>query len=155
MKRNRNRNRQRNGALALLLLVPPLSCGFTDGSDPNPCNDNVPAACGDIGHCVLDTDQYLQGQFPGSQSFVVRTDNPKTVTFSFTFDNRIAAGTHLTLTSTEPDCSATATYTSQGDLFELAGPSGVVSFPIQMIEAGDHLIQFSSDSYCSYELRYQ
>jgi hypothetical protein len=142
-------------ALSLLVFLVIASCGFTSGSNPNPCNENVPGACGDTAHCVLDSDQYLSGQFPGSQSFIVRTQLPQTVTFSFVFDDRVAAGTGLTLTSTEPDCSATSTYASQGDLFELAGPSGVLSFPIRMSEAGDHLVQFNSDAYCSYELRYQ
>jgi len=132
-----------------------LACDFTSGHDPNPCNQNIPAACGDMGHCVLQSDQYLQGSFPGSQTFIVRTTQPETVTFQFTFTNRETPGTGLTLTSTEPDCSQQSSYTSMGDLFELAGSSGVISFPIQMIEAGDHLVQFQSDAYCNYEMLYQ
>jgi hypothetical protein len=132
-----------------------FACDFTGTRSLNQCNQDVPAACGGTGHCVLDSDQYLQGSFPGSQTFIVRTDHPQTVTFSFTFDNRVTPGTGLSLTSTEPDCSEQSSYTSQGDLFELAGPSGVISFPIQMIEAGDHLVQFQSDAYCNYEMLYQ
>jgi len=141
--------------LALALAPATLSCGVTAGDSVNPCDDDIPAACGETGHCVLDGDQYLTGQFPGSQSFIVRTQGPQVVTFSFTFDNRVSAGTGLTLTSTEPDCSGNSTYASQGDLFEDSGSSGVLSFPISMTEAGDHLVQFSSDAYCSYDLVYQ
>jgi hypothetical protein len=140
-------------ALAGAFLL--LSCGVTAGDDLNTCNANIPAACGTIAHCVLDTDQYLQGQFPGSNSFVITTANPEMVTFSFEFTNRISAGTTLTLTSTEPDCSERSIYMNPGDIFQLAGASGVLSFPITMTEAGDHLIQFSSDAYCSYQLAYQ
>ncbi len=132
-----------------------LACDFASGKSPNACNENIPAACGGMGHCVLDGDQYLQGSFPGSQTFIVRTDHPQTVTFSFTFENRETPGTGLQLTSTEPDCSQQSSYTSQGDLFEQAGASGVISFPIQMIEAGDHLVHFQSDAYCNYEMLYQ
>lgn len=132
-----------------------LACDFTSGKTLNPCDENIPAACGSMGHCVLDSDQYLQGSFPGSQTFIVRTANPQTVTFSFTFENRETPGTGLQLTSTEPDCSEQSSYTSQGDLFEQAGSSGVISFPIQMIEAGDHLVTFHSDAYCNYEMLYQ
>jgi hypothetical protein len=132
-----------------------VSCGVTSGDDENPCNQNIPAACGTIAHCVLDSDQFLQGQFPGSQSFVVTTQAPEMVTFSFTFSDRISAGTTLVLTSTEPDCSERSTYMNPADIFQLSGASGVLSFPITMTEPGDHLIQFSSNAYCSYQLVYQ
>jgi hypothetical protein len=132
-----------------------LGCGFAAEKSPNACTENIPAACGETAHCVLDSDQYLQGIFPGTQSFIVRTSAPRAVTFSFTFLNRETPGMGLTLTSTEPDCSEQSSYTSQGDLFELSGQSGVLSFPIQMVEAGDHLVQFQSDAYCNYEMLYQ
>jgi hypothetical protein len=131
------------------------SCGVTAGDGVNPCDQNIPAACGTIAHCVLDNDEYLQGQFPGSNSFVVNTVGPQMVTFSFQFTDRVSAGTTLTLTSTEPDCCERSTYMNPGDIFQLAGASGVLSFPITMTQAGDHLIQFSSDAYCSYQLSYQ
>ena len=140
---------------ALVSLPLALSCGFSSGTSLNPCADTVPAACGDTAHCVLDDSQYLHGSFPGAQSFIVRTTGPRTVSFSFVFENRVSPGTVLTLTSTEPDCSEQYSYASQGDLFELAGASGVLSFPIQMTNAGDHLVQFQADAYCSYELRYK
>jgi hypothetical protein len=141
--------------LPAVLFVCGVCCGSSSGSGLNPCNDTIPAACGQTAHCVLDSDQFLQGELPATQTFIVRTTGPKTVTFSFTFDDREAAGTGLTLTSTEPDCSQQSSYSSQGDLFELAGSSGVLSFPIQMTETGDHLVQFKSDAYCSYQLSYQ
>ena len=140
-------------AVALAGLV--LSCDFTSGTSLNQCADTIPAACGNTAHCVMTNSQYLQGEFPGAQTFILRTDNPVTVTFEFVFQNRISPGTQLSLTSTEPDCAGQSSYTSQGDLFELAGASGILKFPIELMSAGDHLVQFSSDSYCSYELRYQ
>ena len=66
---------------------------------------------------------------------MIRTTAPEQVTFSFTFNDRVSPGTGLTLTSTEPDCSEKSTYQSHGDLFELAGASGIVSFPITMKQA--------------------
>ncbi len=146
--------RRRLGA-ALAGTVILMSCGVTAGDSFNQCQDNIPAACGNIAHCVLGSDQYLQGEFPGSQMLVIRTQAPQQVTFSFAFTDRISAGTSLTLSSTEPDCSEKATYTSHGDLFKLAGASGILSFSLTLTEAGDHLIQFSSDAYCSYQFVYQ
>jgi hypothetical protein len=142
-------------AWAALLAGLVLSCDFTSGTSLNTCQDTIPAACGNTAHCLLGSDQYLQGQFPGAQTFTLRTTSPQTVTFSFAFQNRISPGTQLSLTSTEPDCAGQSSYTSNGDLFELAGASGILSFPIQLMSSGDHLVQFSSDAYCSYELRYQ
>jgi hypothetical protein len=144
--------------MRLLLAALPaflLACDFTSSHDPNTCTEDIPAACGGMGHCVLQSNQYLSGSFPGAQTFIIRTDQPRSVTFQFTFTNRETPGTGLSLTSTEPDCSEQSSYTSMGDLFELAGASGVISFPIQMIEAGDHLVQFHSDAYCNYEMLYQ
>jgi hypothetical protein len=137
------------GAVAL------VSCGVAAGDSVNQCQDSIPAPCGTIAHCVLDSDQYLSGQFPSSQVFILRTTTAVRVTFSFQFDDRVSAGTGLSLTASEPDCSEQVSYTSQGDLFEISGASGVLSFPITMTQPGDHLIQFSSDAYCSYELAYQ
>jgi len=132
-----------------------MSCGVTAGNSLNACQDSIPAPCGAIAHCVLDSDQYLQGNFPSSQTFIIHTATPQQVTFSFQFNDRISAGTGFTLTSSEPDCSEQSEYTSMGDLFELSGASGVLSFPITMTEPGDHLIRFNSDAYCSYQLVYQ
>ena len=138
-----------------ILLVLLAACGVTAGDSLNQCTETIPSACGEEGHCTLASDQYLQGQFPSTQIFIIHTATPALVPFSFEFTNRISAGTTLSLTSTEPDCSGESSYTSPGDLFQTAGPSGVLSFPITMMQAGDHLIQFSSDAYCSYALAYQ
>jgi len=140
-------------ALAATVLL--VSCGVTAGDSLNPCTESVPSACGMTARCVLGSNEYLSGQFPGSQTFVLRTTNPEQVTFSFDFGNRVSPGTTLTLSATEPDCSETSTHTSQGDIFQLAGASGILSFPITLTEPGDHMIQFSSDAYCSYDLAYQ
>ena len=146
---------RRGLAPALMGIFILLSCGVTAGDSVNVCNASIPAPCGSIAHCALDSDQYLSGHFPGSQTFILRTTTPQRVTFFFQFDDRISAGTVLSLTSSEPDCAEQSSYTSQGDLFSLSGATGVLSFPITMTEPGDHLIQFSSDAYCSYQLAYQ
>ena len=145
--------RQVGAALAGTVIL--ISCGVTGTDSLNTCQESFPAPCGSIAHCVLADNEYLQGTFPGSQIFVIRTTTPTRLTFSFEFTNRISAGTTLTLSSAEPDCSERSVYTSQSDIFMLAGASGILSFPLTMAEAGDHLIQFNSDAYCSYQLVYQ
>ena len=139
----------------LVLATAGIGCDFTSGVNLNACADSIPAPCGAIAHCAMADSDYIQGSFPGSQTIIVRTSVPKTITFKFSFTNREAAGTGLTLTSTEPSCSEQSSYSSQGDLFELAGSEGILSFPIQVTTAGDHLVQFQSDAYCTYEMRYQ
>jgi hypothetical protein len=142
-------------ALVAALTVAVLACGVTGTNAPNPCTGSVPGPCNMIGECVLDSDQYITGQFPSTRQFIIHTDNAQLVTFSFQFNDRVSAGTMLTLTSFEPDCNQQSSYTSMGDLFTDSGASGVLSFPITMQQPGDHLITFSSDSYCSYDLSYQ
>jgi hypothetical protein len=132
-----------------------FACDSTAGGSLNACQDNIPAPCGAVAHCVLDSSEFLSGQFPGSQVFIVRAEAPEMITFSFEFTNRISAGTFLNLTSTEPDCSERSTYMNTSDIFQMAGANGILSFPITMTEPGDHLVQFSSDAYCSYQLSYQ
>jgi len=139
----------------LALTVVATACDFTSGANLNVCTESIPAPCGAIAHCVMADSDYVHGTFPGAQTLIVRTSVPKTITFSFTFTDRNAAGTGLTLTSTEPDCSQQSSYSSQGDLFEIAGPDGILSFPIEMTTAGDHLVQFQSDAYCTYDMRYE
>jgi hypothetical protein len=131
---------------------------FTSGRGANVCQDTIPAACGNTAHCVLTPSQFLQGKFPGSNVFIVRTDGAQTVTFDFLLADRESSGSRLDITSTEPNCSQQSSYASETlnpDIFMLAGPDGVLSIPIRMATAGDHLVQFNSDAYCSYTLRYE
>jgi hypothetical protein len=143
------------GALFLVACEDPTL--FTSGSSEISCHDTIPSVCGKTAHCVIDGNHYLKGTFPGAEQFVVRTTGAETLTFEFLLDDRMSSGTMLKLTSTEPDCALQTTYNSADmsrDIFQLAGASGILSFPIRIEMPGDHLVEFSSDAYCSYVMKY-
>jgi hypothetical protein len=140
------------------LLLALGACGnesfFTLGRDRVVCEDNIPTACGATARCVLDTGQYLDGQFPGARRFIVRTPAEADLKFEIYLDDRHAPGTSLQLVVSEPSCSEKTTYDSAGvDIFRSAGADGILSMNAHATRAGDHLVELSSDAYCSYVLR--
>jgi hypothetical protein len=104
---------------------------------------------------VLDTSHYLDGDFPSARRFIVRTMGEADVKFEIYLDNRHAPGTTLRLVVSEPSCNEKATYDSAGvDIFRAAGMDGIIGIPIHTTQPGDHLVELSSDAYCSYVLRF-
>jgi len=148
------------GKWALALFLPVLgTCNnesfFTMGRDRVVCEDNIPTACGATARCVLDTGHYLDGQFPGARRFIVRTTAEADLNFELYLDDRHAPGTSLQLVVSEPNCGEKSSYDSAGvNIFTSAGADGILSMPIHTIRAGDHLVELSSDAYCSYALRF-
>jgi hypothetical protein len=128
---------------------------FTMGRDRIVCEDSIPTACGATARCVLDTGHYLNGQFPSARRFIVRTMAEADLKFELYLDDRHAPGTSLQLVVSEPSCSEKASYDSAGvDIFTSAGADGILGIPAHTTRAGDHLVELSSDAYCSYALRF-
>ena len=119
------------------------------------CEDSIPTACGTTARCVLDTSHYLDGNFPSARRFIVRTMGESDLKFEIYLDNRHAPGTSLRLEVSEPSCNEKATFDSAGaDIFREAGEDGIIAMPIHTTRPGDHLVELSSDAYCSYVLRF-
>lgn len=142
-----------------LALVGMAACSdstfFTLGRDRTVCEDNIPSACGATARCVLDTSHYLDGDFPSARRFIVRTMGEADLKFEIYLDNRHAPGTSLRLVVSEPSCSEKESYDSAGvDIFQQAGDDGIIAIPIHTTRPGDHLVELSSDAYCSYILRF-
>jgi hypothetical protein len=128
---------------------------FTRGRDRTVCADTIPTACGATARCVLDTSHYIDGDFPGSRRFIVRTKGEAELNFEIYLDERHAPGTSLRLEVSEPSCNEKSTFDSAGtDIFVRAGSDGVLSMPLHVLRPGDHLVELSSDAYCSYALRF-
>ena len=128
---------------------------FTLGRDNMVCEDSIPTACGATARCVLDTGHYLAGDFPSARRFIVRTMGEADLKFEIYLDNRHAPGTSLRLDVSEPSCNDKQTYDSAGaDIFRQAGMDGIIGIPIHTTRPGDHLVELSSDAYCSYVLRF-
>ena len=127
---------------------------FTLERDRTVCEDSIPTACGTTARCVLDTSHYLDGDFPSARRFIVRTMGESDLKFEIYLDNRHAPGTSLRLEVSEPSCNEKQLFDSAGaDIFQRAGASGIIAMPIHTTRPGDHLVELSSDAYCSYVLR--
>jgi hypothetical protein len=128
---------------------------FTLGRDRTVCEDSIPTACGATARCVLDTSHYLDGEFHSGRRFIVRTMGEADLKFEIYLDERHAPGTSLRLEVSEPSCNEKSTYDSAGtDIFRNAGADGILAIPMHTTRPGDHLVELSSDSYCSYVLRF-
>jgi len=127
---------------------------FTVGRDRLTCEDSIPTACGSTARCVLDDEHYLDGQFPSARRFIVRTAGEVDLKFEIYLDDRHTPGTSLRLEVSEPSCNEKSTYDSAGkDIFQSSGADGILAIPLHVVRPGDHLVELSSDAYCSYVLR--
>lgn len=128
---------------------------FTIGRDPLVCEASIPTACETTARCTLDTSHYIQGRFPGSERFIVRTDGAAKLNFEVLLLNQKTPGSEFILTVHEPNCSDRYTYDSGGrDLYRLADVNGVLQIPMSVARAGDHFVELVSDAFCDYALKY-
>jgi hypothetical protein len=140
-------------ALALACACQETSV-FTQGRELQICEDSIPSACGAMARCVLDRDHYLEGRFPGAQRFAIHTTGETELKFDILLEERHSPGTSLRLQVFEPTCTEKSLYDSAGkDIFQDVGNDGVLSIPVRVHEAGDHLVELSADAYCSYKLK--
>lgn len=147
-------------SLVTLASALALSCHdnavFTAGLEAQVCEDSIPSACGAMARCVLDTDHYLEGRFPGAQRFAIHTAGETDLRFDILLGERHSPGTFLRLQVSEPTCVEKSIHDSAGkDIFQEAGPDGYLSIHVHVREPGDHLVELSSDAYCSYQLRFE
>ncbi len=147
---------------ALLLAttaVTAVSCSLSDTFTADhtlvTCTENIPAACGANAHCTLESDQYLEGTFPGSNTFIVTTNGPATINFQLLLTAEKSSGTDLSLLVYEPNCSDQYSFDTNGrDIFGLLDSQGVLTIPITVQLPGDHWVGFDSDAFCNYDLLY-
>jgi hypothetical protein len=148
------------GPAFVLALALPTACQdgslFTSGLDPQVCEDSIPSACGAMARCVLDSEHYLEGRFPGAQRFAIHTTGETDLHVDVLLKDRVSPGTSLRLQVSEPNCVEKSLYDSAGkDIFQDTGPDGTLTIPVHVTEPGDHLVEISADAYCSYQLRFE
>jgi hypothetical protein len=117
------------------------------------CGQVHPACDGSAG-CILDSDEYLEGDLPGSPRFLVVTDSEALVRVSILFTEQGSPGADTRLTFYEPDCIDRFEWTSDGvDLFRDAGPDAIFEVTGRVARLGEHLVQLRSDAVAHYHLR--
>jgi len=127
---------------------------FTLGRTSNPCTDSVPV-CDDIAACVLSSDQYLHGLFPGGQRLIVPTeiDQAHLITRFLLVEQRYA-GTEILVRAYSTDCGDYDEGHAEGvDLFELAGDDGIIEYGLDVSGLGDHMVELYSDMSADFMFR--
>lgn len=142
--------------LGLLLLNGCQSAedAFTDGRIEQLCDRSVPV-CNSQASCVLSTDQYLEGAFPGGLKIIVRTETDEATLIVRTLltDPRFP-GTEYQVAAYDTGCSVPEEVLIQDqDLFDLAGDDGVIEHHLQVTGRGDHLVELFSDMSASFLFR--
>jgi hypothetical protein len=141
-------------AAALFILPACEVQTFTIGLEREPCEANVPTACGAVAHCVLDAEHYLDGEFPSSRRFIIRTDGEESFELQLLIFDERTPGTELLVIVHEPSCGERYTWDSGGrDLFRMTGSDGVLRVPFHVLHRGDHLVEITSDANARYALK--
>lgn len=147
-------------SLGVLLLAAGAGAGcgvqagdFIKGADHDPCQANIPV-CQTTAGCAMNEATYLEGDFPGLQTFVVSTPADTDVEVRIFFDTRRHPGEDTEIRWYEPGCANYYVWESQGiDLFSKAGSDRVFSQTRKVRMDGDHLIEIYSDATCHYYMR--
>lgn len=149
-------------ASTLVVLALALACAcqensvFALGLEAQVCEDSIPSACGAMARCMLDRDHYLEGRFPGAQRFAIHTTSETDLTFEVLLEDRHSPGSFLRLQVSEPTCMEKSLYDSGGkDIFQDTATDGVLKIPVRLRQPGDHLVELSSDAYCSYKIKFE
>ncbi len=152
-----NRRRVFYSIVGLLLIS---ACGldegdFIAGADEVSCQENIPV-CETTAGCLMGESTYIEGDLPGTISFVVTTPANTTIVVKLFFETEINPGENTTIIWYEPGCGGNIqSYQSGGvdDIFSMAGGDRVFSQEKTVSQAGDHLIEIVSDAYVHYFAR--
>ena len=126
---------------------------FAQGRLENPCAGSIPV-CSFRASCVLGRQDFLSGQLPGGQRFVVQADPlDRQVVIRLLFTEMIYPGTEFLLNLYTPGCGNFETeHIIDKDLFARAGDDRIVTFIMPIEEEGDHLLEVYSDMSAAYLL---
>jgi len=140
---------------ALLVLVgcPDSADQFTAGRLLDPCNGSWPVCTTNAG-CFVGNSYYLEGQFPGSRRFIVRTDGQASVKISLYLVTEAAVGDTLRVEWNDSACGTKMVEEVTGtSFFQDIEASGSWSRVKNVFQAGDHLIEVTCGSTAEYLLK--
>ncbi len=142
----------------LLVSTFALACGgrkaqFIEGRVKDSCDRNWPI-CNQIAGCLLGTQSYIEGRFPGSGKFIVQLAEASTVRVHIFVEDVRAAGQETAINFFETGCTDRVRQSATGRV--LVGENdqlGEFAREADLFGVGDHLISFSSDTDCRYTLK--
>lgn len=140
-------------ALLLLSGCPDAADQFTNGRLLDPCNGSWPV-CTTTAGCFVGNAYYLEGQFPGTRRFIVRTDGQASIALSVFLTTQGAVGHDLQLVWNDAACGTMQIETIDGQaFFKEVETEGLLVRTKNVFQAGDHLIEVSSDTTAEYLLK--
>lgn len=124
---------------------------FTSGRIENRCDNAIPVCSAQAG-CILNSDQFLRGEFPGAQLVIVRSEVEKArLVVRFLLFDQTYPSTMLQVKAYAPGCGEFDEEISKDrNLFDLAGDDGVIEYHLEMNGIGDHLVEFFSDMHAGF-----
>ena len=148
----------RSAVSVLAIVAIFVGCGGGDSvltfdKTLDPCEEDLPPACGTAPRCLLNASHYVNGKFPGGRQFVVHTKGAAKLNIQIQLTQQRSPGTDLVVKVFESDCSNTYSWDSAGrDLFRIADQDGIIIIPIDVSREGDHPITLTTDAYSGYTL---
>ncbi|MGC4121472.1 MAG: hypothetical protein QM765_44235 [Myxococcales bacterium] len=140
-------------ALLSLSGCPDSADQFTAGRLLDPCNSSWPV-CTTTAGCFVGNSYYLEGQFPGTRRFIVRTDGQASITISLYLKSQGAAGENLRIEWNDAACGNKTVEEVDGKaFFKEMEAEGSLRRTHNVYRAGDHLIEVTCDSTAEYLLK--
>lgn len=126
---------------------------FTEGRLEDPCNGSIPV-CRTQAGCVLETDEYFRGVFPGGVRKIVRSDTDKSkLVVRLLLTEPLFPGTELLVQAYASGCGTfKEEHVQNVDLFDFAGDDRLIEFELELEGRGDHLLEIFSDMSSDYIL---
>jgi hypothetical protein len=117
------------------------------------CNDSWPV-CDGYASCLLGSESYTQGNFPGAGRVIIQTVAASNVELSFLLTDLTAAGGTFSLVFYEPGCTASVMTNVDGQVVAAESQAiGVFARSAQLNTAGYHLVTYQSTTQASYLLK--
>jgi hypothetical protein len=117
------------------------------------CNTSWPV-CDGVASCLLGSESYTQGNFPGSGRVIVQTVAASNITLSFLFSDLTAAGETFSIVWYEPGCTSTVRADVDGQVVAAESQAiGIFSRSAQLNVAGYHLVTYQTTTQASYLMK--
>ena len=151
---------RRNAQMAASLFFAMLlgACGgsredFIGPRVKDPCDATWPV-CSQVAGCILGTERYAEGRFPGQGQFIVQVPEAATVKVSFFLEDVTSAGEETVVLFHEEGCRARTREAADGrTVQDLMEKFGEFTREADLTGVGDHLIEFESDMQARYVVK--
>ncbi|QQR45735.1 hypothetical protein JKA73_06275 [Myxococcus xanthus] len=110
--------------------------------------------CDRVAGCILGSESYSEGRFPGRQQLIVQLKEASTVKVSLFLEDVAAAGSETVVQFHEEGCRARIRRATEGRaVLDVMERQGAFTEEAELTGVGDHLIEFESDMQARYIIK--